>query len=46
MNNSHVIHDAIVPIIVVMLAGDLSGTKGTFSVEDSKKFNKGVLDYA
>ncbi|MDE6098633.1 MAG: AEC family transporter [Muribaculaceae bacterium] len=43
---SHVILYAIVPIIVVMLAGFISGKKGVFSGEDAKKFNKVVLDYA
>ncbi len=42
----HVILYAIVPIIVVMLAGYISGKKGIFSGEDAKKFNKVVLDYA
>lgn len=46
MNISHVILCAIVPIIVVMLAGYISGKKGIFSGADSKKFNKVVLDYA
>lgn len=46
MNISHVILYAIVPIIVVMLAGFISGRKGVFSGEDAKKFNKVVLDYA
>lgn len=46
MNISHVILYAIVPIIVVMLAGFISGKKGIFSGEDAKKFNKVVLDYA
>ncbi len=46
MNISHVILYAIVPIIVVMLAGFISGKKGVFTGEDAKKFNKGVLDYA
>ena len=46
MNISHVILYAIVPIIVVMLAGYISGKKGIFSGEDSKKFNKVALDYA
>lgn len=46
MNISHVILYAIVPIIVVMLAGFISGKKGVFSGEDAKKFNKVVLDYA
>ncbi len=46
MNLSHVILYAIVPIIVVMLAGYISGKKGIFSGADSKKFNKVVLDYA
>ena len=43
---SHVILYAIVPIIVVMLAGYISGKKGIFSGDDAKKFNKVVLDYA
>ena len=46
MNISHVILYAIVPIIVVMLAGYLSGKKGVFTGADAKKFNKVVLDYA
>lgn len=46
MNLSHVILYAIVPIIVVMLAGYISGKKGIFSGADAKKFNKVVLDYA
>lgn len=46
MNISHVILYAIVPIIVVMLAGYISGKKGIFTGDDSKKFNKVVLDYA
>lgn len=46
MNITHVILYAIVPIVVVMLAGYISGKKGIFSGEDAKKFNKVVLDYA
>lgn len=46
MNISHVILYAIVPIIVVMLAGFISGRKGVFSGDDAKKFNKVVLDFA
>lgn len=46
MDISHVILYAIVPIIVVMLAGYISGRKGVFSGADAKKFNKVVLDYA
>lgn len=46
MDISHVILYAIVPIIVVMLAGYISGKKGVFSGTDAKKFNKVVLDYA
>ncbi len=42
----HIILYAIVPIIVVMLAGYISGKKGVFNGNDSKKFNKVVLDYA
>lgn len=46
MGLEHVILYAIVPIIVVMLAGYISGKKGVFTGADSKKFNKVVLDYA
>ena len=46
MDISHVILYAIVPIIVVMLAGFIAGKKGAFTGEDSKKFNKVVLDFA
>ncbi len=46
MNLSHVILYAIVPIIVVMLAGYISGKKGAFTGNDAKKFNKVVLDFA
>lgn len=46
MDISHVILYAIVPILVVMLAGYISGKKGIFDGADSKKFNKVVLDYA
>ena len=46
MDLSHVILYAIVPIIVVMLAGYISGKKGIFTGDDAKKFNKVVLDYA
>lgn len=46
MGISHVIIYAIVPIIVVMLAGYISGKRGAFTGEDAKKFNKVVLDYA
>lgn len=42
----HIILYAIVPIIVVMLAGYISGKKGIFSGENAKAFNKVVLDYA
>ncbi len=42
----HVILYAIVPIIVVMLAGFIAGKKGAFTGDDSKKFNKVVLDFA
>lgn len=42
----HIILYAIVPIIVVMLAGYISGKKGIFTGDDAKKFNKVVLDYA
>ena len=46
MNLTHVILYAFVTIIVVMLAGYISGKRGIFSGADSKKFNKVVLDYA
>ena len=42
----HIILYAIVPIIVVMLAGYISGKKGIFSGQYAKKFNEAVLDYA
>ena len=42
----HIILYAIVPIVVVMLAGYVSGKKGIFTGDDAKKFNKVVLDYA
>lgn len=42
----HILLYAIVPIVVVMLAGYISGKKGVFSGDDAKKFNKVVLDYA
>ncbi|MCM1310131.1 MAG: AEC family transporter [Bacteroides sp.] len=42
----HIILYAIVPIIVVMLAGFISGKKGMFSGQDAKQFNKVVLDFA
>ncbi|MDE6805184.1 MAG: AEC family transporter, partial [Muribaculaceae bacterium] len=42
----HIILYAIVPIIVVMLAGYIAGKKGAFSGDDAKKFNKVVLDFA
>lgn len=43
---SHIILYAIVPIIVVMLLGFVSGKKGIFDGADSKKFNKVVFSYA
>ena len=46
MDISHIILYAIVPILVVMLAGYISGKKNIFSGDDAKKFNKVVLDYA
>jgi predicted permease len=46
MNISHVILYAIVPIVVVMLAGFISGKRGAFTGDDAKKFNKVVLDFA
>ncbi|MDE6079175.1 MAG: AEC family transporter [Duncaniella sp.] len=43
---SHILLYAIVPIIVVMLAGFISGKKKIFTGDDAKQFNKVVLDYA
>ena len=42
----HIILYAIVPIVVIMLAGFISGKKKVFSGDDAKKFNKVVLDFA
>lgn len=42
----HILLYAIVPIIVVMLAGYISGKKGIFNAANAKAFNKVVLDYA
>ena len=42
----HIILYAIVPIVVIMLVGFISGKRGVFNGDDSKKFNKVVLDYA
>lgn len=42
----HIILYAIVPIIVVMLMGYISGKKGVFSGDNAKAFNKVVLDFA
>ncbi len=42
----HIILYAIVPILVVMLAGYIAGKKGAFTGADAKKFNKVVLDFA
>ena len=46
MNIMHIILYAIVPIIVVMLVGYIAGKRGSFTGQDSKKFNKLVLVYA
>ncbi len=43
---THIILYAIVPIVVIMLAGFIAGKKGAFTGEDAKKFNKVVLDFA
>lgn len=43
---THIILYAIIPIIVVMLAGYISGKKGLFGGKDAKAFNKVVLDFA
>ncbi|MBD5200878.1 MAG: permease [Bacteroidales bacterium] len=45
-NMTHIILYAIVPILVVMLAGYIAGKKGAFTGGDAKKFNKVVLDFA
>ncbi|MDE6218067.1 MAG: AEC family transporter [Muribaculaceae bacterium] len=42
----HIILYAIVPIVVIMIVGYVSGKRGIFNGDDSKKFNKVVLDYA
>lgn len=42
----HIILYAIVPIVVIMLVGYISGKRGVFDGNDSKKFNKVVLVYA
>lgn len=46
MDMTHIILYAIVPILVVMLAGYIAGKKGAFTGQDAKKFNKVVLDFA
>lgn len=46
MNISHIIIYAIVPIIVIMLLGFVLGKKNVFNGNDSKRFNKVVLDIA
>lgn len=43
---SHIILFAIVPIVVIMLLGYVSGKRKVFSGDDAKKFNKVVLNYA
>lgn len=43
---THIILYAIVPIVVIMLLGFVSGKRGVFDSNDAKKFNKVVLDYA
>lgn len=42
----HVILYAIVPILVIMLVGYISGKRGVFTGADAKKFNHVVLVYA
>lgn len=42
----HIILYAIVPILVVMLGGYISGRYGIFDAKNAKAFNKVVLDYA
>lgn len=46
MNIGHIILYAIVPILVIMLVGFISGKRGVFDGQDAKKFNKVVLNYA
>ncbi len=46
MEMSHIILYAVVPILVVMLAGYIAGKRGVFTGADAKKFNKVVLDFA
>lgn len=46
MDMSHIILYAVVPILVVMLAGFIAGKRGVFTGADAKKFNKVVLDFA
>lgn len=46
MGITHIILYAIVPIVVIMLLGFISGKRHIFTGEDAKKFNKVVLDYA
>lgn len=46
MNIVHIILYAIVPILVIMLVGYISGKRGIFDGHDAKKFNKVVLNYA
>lgn len=46
MNILHIILYAIVPILVIMLVGYVSGKRGIFTGQDAKKFNKVVLNYA
>ncbi|MDE6270978.1 MAG: AEC family transporter [Muribaculaceae bacterium] len=43
---SHILLYAIVPIVVIMLLGFITGKRGVFSGDDAKKFNKVVLDFA
>lgn len=43
---AHIILYAIVPIVVIMLLGYVSGKRGVFDGADAKKFNKVVLQYA
>lgn len=43
---THIILYAVVPILVVMLAGFIAGKRGAFNGESAKTFNKLVLDFA
>lgn len=46
MDMLHIILYAVVPILVVMLAGFIAGKRGVFTGDNAKTFNKLVLDFA